>query len=360
MSKKWMSILIACLLLLTASPLAVHTLAVDTEPDQEAKELIQQGLTIYEIDREVERLNEQDAKIVAQIHNNQIDVERQGTKVQDTRKHAGKVLRAYYTGERDSIWLLLFSVKSFADVLKTFEYLNMIVQNDHRALANFTDSYEQLKKLQLELEESRIQLQQTKENYLKQRERLVVLQEELDKQLALSSQAKEVEQQIKSLNEEWEQKGLPIFREYFQQLSVAFMALPELVLKNNGNNIKADGFTMTDQDLNDFLISKNELFHTLAFSFTKNNVTAKGNKDGQAMNIEGNFIVIEGKEMNEVRYQVNKLDFNGYQLPDTTIASLIEEYKLGFFPRAATKGLIEVTGISNEEGKLIIKFKISF
>lgn len=360
MCKKIMSFLVAALLLISISPLVRSSNAADTAELQEAKELVQKGLTIYEIDREVERLNTQDAKIVTQIHNTQADIEKQDAKVQETRKHAGKVLRAYYTGERDSIWLLLFSVKSFADVLKTFEYLNMIVQNDHRSLTAFTESFNQLKELQIKLESSRAELQQTKSNYLKQRERLVALQEELDRQLAVSAQAKVVEEQIKSLNDEWNQKGLPLFREYFEQLSISFMALPELVTKNDGKNLSANGFTLTDAELNEFLISKNELFKSLAFRFSGGKVTAAGKKDGQDIIIDGNFVVIEGKDMNEVRYKVEQLSFNGYRLPDTTIASLVDEFKLGFFPRKSTNGFIEVTNVEYEEGKLIIKLKFSF
>ena len=73
-----------------------------------------------------------------------------------SRKHAGNVLRAYYTGDRDSIWMLLFSVSSFTDALRTFEYLQMIITNDHRALTTFTDSFQKLKGLQTELDYSRV------------------------------------------------------------------------------------------------------------------------------------------------------------------------------------------------------------
>ncbi|MNI08966.1 hypothetical protein D3C73_620180 [compost metagenome] len=360
MIKKMMSCLITCLLLLYLSPLPAPAWANEADDNKEAQELLQKGLTIYEIDREVARLNEQDTKIVGQIQQTQIDIEKQGNKVKDTRKHAGKVLRAHYTGERDSIWLLLFSVRSFADILKTFEYLNMIVQNDHKALTKFTDSFNQLKDLNVQLEGSRVKLQLTKDNYLKQRERLVALQEELDKQLAISTQTKVVEEKIQSLKNEWEQEGLPLFRQYFEALSVAFMALPELVMKNDGANFSLNNFTMTDQAFNEFLISKNELFKTLQFDFTKTNVMAKGLQNGKDIRINGNFIVKVGTDMNEVLYQIDQLSYNGYQLPDTTIASLSDEFKLSFIPKLTTKNLIEVTAITNEEDKLIIKLKISF
>ncbi|MBP1992815.1 coiled-coil domain-containing protein [Paenibacillus eucommiae] len=353
--------LLACLLLLQM-PLTIFPLSFAEEafdPD-EAKALLQKGLTIYEIDREVARLNEQDKKIADQIQATNLDVVKQGNKVQESRKHAGRVLRAYYTGDRDSIWLLMFSLKSFSDVLKTYEYLHMIVQNDQRALDKFSASYEQLKVLQVKLEASRVELQKTKSAYLTQRERLVKLQEELDKQLAITAQAKAVEEQIKSLNKEWEEKGLPLFRQFFEALSLAFVDLPELFTKDGGKNISLDGtdgatFTLSDGSMNEFLQSKDALFTNLSFRFTGGKVIVSGKRDNEDIVIQGNFILIEGKDMNEVRFTVDQLDFNGYQLPDTTITSLLEEFGLSFFPRKTVP--IEVTSVTPQEGKLIVKLK---
>ena len=62
----------------------------------------------------------------------------------------------------------------------------------------------------------------TKDKFLTQRERLVKLQEELDKQLAISAQAQVIAAQIKSLNDQWKQEGLPLFREYLNNLSIGF------------------------------------------------------------------------------------------------------------------------------------------
>jgi peptidoglycan hydrolase CwlO-like protein len=356
MNMKTIHALLAFLLLFSTSP----AYAENSNDTKEAQSLLQRGLTIYEIDRELERLNEQDKKISDQIQNTGIDMVKQDKNVQASRKHAGRVLRAYYSGDRDNIWLLIFTVRSFTDALHTFEYLNMIVQNDHRALNTFTASYQQLQKLKTQLEASRIELQKTKDNYLKQRVRLVELQAELDKQLAVSVQGKVVEAQIKVLNEEWKLKGLPLFRQFFEKLSIAFFDLPELLTKDAGKNLVFEGskgavFTLTDQSLNSFLQSKNELFTQLSFRFTEGKVLVSGKKDDADIQIKGNFLLIPGQDMNEVRFTVDQLVFNGFQLPDTTIASLQEEFGLGFFPKKSAK--VEVTEVLNQEGKLVIRLK---
>jgi hypothetical protein len=348
----------ACLLFLYTSPVLAEG---DINAAQDGKELLQKGLTIYEIDREVERLVEQDKKISDQIQGTAVQTARQDKNVQASRKHAGSVLRAYYTGDRDSIWMLLLSVRSFADVLRTFEYLNMIVQNDHRALTNFTASLQQLKALQTKLEASRIELERTKDNYLKQRTRLIELQAELDKQLAISTQAQAVQVQIKSLNDEWEQKGLPLFKNFFEQLSLAFFDLPQLLMKDIGKNLKFEGnngaiYTLTDQNFNSFLQVKNELFHHLNFRFSKGKVFITGTRDDAQIDIQGNFSLIENIEANEVRFTIEELVFNGYNLPDTTVSSLQQEFPLGFYPKKGEVP-VEVTTVTSEEGKIMISLK---
>ena len=61
------------ILLLTQITLPLHTISAEekTPTQDEAKDLVQKGLTIFEIDKEVGRLNEQDASIVAQIKQNE-------------------------------------------------------------------------------------------------------------------------------------------------------------------------------------------------------------------------------------------------------------------------------------------------
>jgi peptidoglycan hydrolase CwlO-like protein len=357
--------IICCLLafLLLYIPIgASPSFAKEANPTNESKELLQKGLTIYEIDRELARLNEQDVKIANQIQSTGHDIEKQDKKVKESREHAKKVLRAYYTGERDSIWLLLFSVNSFSDVITTFEYLNMIVQNDHRALSTFTALYKKLEELKGELLNSRADLQNTKQDYLAQRTRLVGLQTELDQQLSITAQASTIEDQIKTLNKTWEQKGIPTFREYFEELSKDFMDIPQLLSKDNGKNLTFNGttgatFTLTDEDLNVFLQSKSTLYTQMQFRFTDGKVNISGKKDDMDAMISGRFQLIDGKE-NEIRFKVDQLIFNSYTLPDTTITSLEKEFTLGFVPRRIAP--IEVTGISEQEGKMLIQIKFAF
>ncbi|NOV03439.1 coiled-coil domain-containing protein [Paenibacillus planticolens] len=363
MKYKFIAMMTSLLLLLQLT-LPVHTvMAEENNPGaEEAKALVQKGLTIFEIDKEVSRLNEQDAKIVLQIKQNEQDIMKQNSNVDSTRKHAGKVMRAYYTGDRDSIWMLLFSVNSFADALRMFEYLQMIITNDHRALAAFTDSFNKLKSLQGVLQASRDELQKTKDKYLEQRERLVKLQEELDTQLAVSAQAPAIEAQIKSLNEQWKKEGIPLFREYLNNLSAAFRELPQYVTKENKfmdlSSIKNPVITISDTDFNTYLHDKNELLQDLNFQFADDAIIAKGQKDQVQVTIAGKFILKENPDMNEVRFVVDNLEFNGFQLPDTTIEDFSKEFQLGFVPKKIVSYL-DVVSVQTKNGTAVVKLKLS-
>ncbi|MBP1961414.1 hypothetical protein [Paenibacillus aceris] len=363
MKYKFVAMMTSMLLLIQLTlPLYTVTAEENNPGADETKELVQKGLTIFEIDKEVNRLNAQDANIVLQIKQNEQDITKQSSNVDSSRKHAGQVMRAYYTGDRDSIWMLLFSVNSFADALRMFEYLQMIISNDHRALAAFTDSFNKLKSLQSELQASRAQLQKTKDKYLEQRERLVKLQDELDKQLAVSAQASVIENQIKSLNEQWKQVGVPLFREYLNNLSAAFRDLPQYVTKESKfmdlSSIKNPVITISDTDFNAYLHGKNELLQNLNFQFADDSIIAKGQKDQVQISITGKFLLKENPDMNEVRFVVDKLEFNGFQLPDTTIEDFSKEFQLGFVPKKIVSYL-DVVSVETKNGTAVVKLKLS-
>jgi|GEM_PF-793567 len=361
----WMSMLLLQSLILPSYSVYAEEGTPNQQNQQnqkDTKELVQKGLTIFEIDKEVARLNEQDAQISEQIKQNESDIDKQNQDVATTRKHAARVLRAYYTGDRDSIWMLMFSVTSFSDALKMFEYLSMIISNDHRALDQFTASFVKLKALRSDLEASRSGLQQTKDKYLQQRTRLVQLQEELDKQLAVTAQAKAIEEQISNVNKQWKDEGVPLFREYLRNLTIAFNDFPQYVTNSGSSyldlsNFKNPVITITDQQFNTYLHTKNEQLANLNFTFIDSGIEADGTKDNVHVTLDGQFVLIENPDMNEVRFQINHLVFNGFELPDTTVDDFAKEFKLGFIPRKMVSYL-DVVSVETKKGTATVKLKL--
>ncbi|TBL78128.1 hypothetical protein EYB31_14685 [Paenibacillus thalictri] len=330
----------------------------------EANSVLQKGLTLYEIDQELARIDAEQQRLQGQqneIKQNMID---QQSQTEQMRAHAAQVLRAYYIGDRDAIWMLLFSVDSLSDALTTLEYLSMIINNDHRSLQQFADKIKELNRLRVQLEQSQADLDQTKTRYITQKDQIVVLQKQLDEELAKQQEPKQLQQQIKDLTQDWQDKGVPLFRTYFQALAEAMKQLPELATAGNGknSNLILNGFNqtfqITDQELNLFLRQKNKLFENMSFRFTGQKVVAEGKQDDTAISIKGHYVIDSQKNKNAILFVVDELLFNGFQLPQTTISSLEKDFDLGIYPQKLAS-FLQVTGMSMEEGKLSIQLKFA-
>ena len=335
--------------------------------NEETQQLLQKGLTVFEIDQELARIEDEQKKLQQQIASTEQRLTEQQARSVETRQHAGKVLRAYYMGDRDSLWMLLFSIDSFKDALSMFEYLQMIAMNDHEMLQRHLNSQKELQKLSAQLVSSQTTLQQSKDRYLAQREQQVQLQKQLDEGLAKQASSTAVIQEITKLTVQWQEKGIPLFKTYFRALAQAMNQLPEIINDTNGgksNHLIMNGFQytfqITDQELNAFLQSKNPLFQNMAFRFTDSKVIAKGKQDGMEVMIKGSYDLatkdtIKGKY---IRFNLEQLQFNGFDLPHTTIDSMAKDFDFGIYPQAIAS-FLQVTDVRLDEGKLSITLKLA-
>lgn len=357
----------ACILLSLCLCLSFYSSAALAAPNEEAKQLLQKGLTVYEIDQELARIEEQQKKLQQQIDSTGQQLIQQQARSQETRQHAGKVLRAYYMGDRDSLWMLLFSVQSFKDALSTFEFLQMIIMSDHDTLQRYLNSQKDLQKLTASLLESQTALEQSKARYIAQREQQVQLQKQLDEGLAKQASSTAVIQEITKLTVQWQDKGVPLFKTYFRALAQAMNQLPEFINDTNGgksNHLIMNGFQytfqMTDEELNAFLRSKNPLFQNLHFLFADSKVIAKGKQEDMEVMIKGSYELaaketLKGKY---IRFHLEQLQFNGFDLPQSTIESMVQDFDFGIYPQAIAS-FLQVTDVRLEEGKLSIMLKLA-
>ncbi|NOU95427.1 hypothetical protein GC093_19670 [Paenibacillus sp. LMG 31456] len=335
---------------------------------EETKLLLQKSLTVFEVDQELARIEKQEESLVGKLASTEQELKAQQALSADTKRHAAKVLRAYYMGDRDSLWVLLFSISSFKDALTTFEYLQMIIRNDRESLKRYTDNQKQLQELSASLSTSKTALLQTKDRYIAQREKLILLQKQLDEDLAKHSEAAEILKQMTNLTVQWQNKGIPLFKMYFQALAQAMKQLPEILSDSNegkSNHLIINGFQytfqITDQELNSFLRSKNELFRNMTFRFTDSQVITTGTQDGMEVLIKGKYelaVKDEPKGKTYVRFRIESLQFNGFELPATTIEAMEKEFDLGVYPQTVASFLL-VTGVKLEEGKLSLMLKLA-
>ncbi|MFB6363778.1 hypothetical protein ACFCP7_06895 [Paenibacillus elgii] len=339
------------------------------ESGQADRSLLQKGLTIYEIDQELTRISDQEIKLQAQMQSAEQQIREAEHSTSEAKIHAAKVVRSYYMGDRDSLWALLFSVGSFSDAVSVLDYLQMILRNDQQALQRHTDAWQRLTSVKKELAEAHTSLQQTKERYLQQREQLAALQKEVDAQLADSKeQAALLQQQMLELNKLWENKGIPLFKTYFQALADAMQQLPELVTsggEKKNSNLVMNGvnytFQMTDSELNDFLRKKNERFRNLTFHFYPDQISASGQEGDIAVMIRGSYEMAameDGTSKSFIRFRILEMQFNGFSLPSTTVEEFEKSFTLGIYPQHIAS-FLQVTGVRLEEGKLSIMLKLA-
>lgn len=338
------------------------------------KELLQKGLTIFEIDQELQRIEAQETELQSQIASAENNLASAEAASREARVHAAKVIRAYYMGDRDSLWTLLFAARSFSDGLATLEYLQMIIRNDKLALGRHQEAWKQQSQIKQSLDAASASLQQAKQRYIEQRAKLMALQDEVDRQLASQEvQAVSLQQQMLDLNRLWYEQGLPQFKTYFRELARAMQDLPEIMSGKNGaiqsnkislfDNGLHSTFQLTDAELNDYLRSKNTMFQNLTFHFLQDQVIASGSHEGIELSVKGTYMLATketgGSKKPYIRFRIDELQFNGFLLPDTTVESLEKEIDLSIYPEKLAPYL-QVTEVKLEEGKLKIIFKLLF
>ncbi|MCR8641946.1 hypothetical protein NV379_04680 [Paenibacillus sp. N1-5-1-14] len=350
------------LILMCVSPMVyVHAEeeTVIKSKQDELQSFLQKGLTIQEIDRELLNLSKQDEVLVVKLHENEAQTEKQKLEVEKTKKKAGKTLRAYYTGERPSIWVYLFSPTSLTDLLQTLEYMNQIVENDERALKSHKQSTNKLKEIEAEYTSERAALQQTRDQFILQKDRILTLQKDLDEALAVSGKKEELQTQIDALNQEWKLRGLPLFEQFTSALNRAFNDFGEL-MDAKGDNFKFTGlqsaiFQITEKQLNDFLRKKDSIFNDLAFTFVDKQLIASGQKEGMAFEMKGNYSL----ENNYIKFNITGMKFNGLLLPESTSKLLEEQHDFGINTQKVS-AFVKPTDVTIEPGKLVISLKITF
>jgi len=339
----------------TRTVLAEETSSLDLE---EIRELLNKGLTIYEIDQELERLTIKEAELTEEISEVTEQAAVQETIVAAKRQQAAKVLRSYYKGKRDNLWMFIFRVDNFYEALQTYYYLSLIFKHEQRILEEHALQYQELKRLITRLEEDRELLLTVKAEYIAQRERLVALQEELDQELAEREDGEAIMEEILSLTKMWETKGLPLFKYYLNELSVTINKLPEEIIANGKLSLQNGRFVLkiTDQELTDFFRRHNPVdFENFTFSFADDDFSVSGVKDDTSVKINGNYELME--EDNVIAFTLTRLVYNGFDLPDTTIRALNEEFDLNFQPDLLDMPFkVQAKSVDIQDGTLTISF----
>ncbi len=336
--------------------------ALDELSLEETKKLLQKGLTIHEIDREVERLQDIEHQLQKKIIEIEEQIVEQDQIVKETKQRAGEILRSYYMGDRVSLLMLIITIESFSEALATIEFINMIFSSDQRILNEYISANQQLQVMYKNLILTQKNLQGMKQQFIQQRNTLVTLQSELNLILDNHPESTHLQMLINQLTINWQEIGRPILQTYFKALGEAMNQLPDIqnqykdIVSFRGTQIL---FKITDDQLNEFLQSKNSIFENFSFQFYNDQIEVRGEQDGLTATIIGHYKLVNDPE-NAIQFSIDELIYNGFTLPESTIKTLESEYDLGFYP-GQQKFLgfsLQATQLQMEFGSLEILLRI--
>ncbi|WP_027088331.1 coiled-coil domain-containing protein [Cohnella panacarvi] len=355
---RWAVLIVIALLLVIARAEAL--VPVNAEPmDEETRQLLEKSLSVVELDREIERISKLREETQGSIETTERSLEQQEIAIVVQREKAGRILREYYMGHKD-FWLdALLSSKSLPDLIRAWDMMDIVVRSDQKTMDRYAEQYDELRNGYAVLQSHKSELDSVSEQLVAQRKRITALRQEVDNALAASGDSELMRQLMDELQAYWNNVGLYEVKQHFRALADAMHDLPQWVKDTPGilqtSGLKAK-LTITDEQLNEFLRSKDNRFEHFAFAFDDGLLTMNGDNGNISVMIQGRYEVVNEPE-NAILFHVDKLVFNGLALPDTTRADLEREFDLGFYPQKLIK-YIKAQSVSMEDGKLIVALKV--
>lgn len=355
---RWAVPIVIALLLLIARTEAL--LPINAEPmDEETRQLLEKSLSVVELDREIDRISKLRTETQDSIEATQKKLDQQEIAIAVQREKAGRVLRAYYMGHKD-FWLeALMSAQSIPDLIRAWDLMDLVVRSDQNTMDRYAEQYDELKQSYAELGQHKSELDTVSEQLVAQRRRITALQQEVNQALASSGDADRLKRLMDELQAYWNNVGIYEVKQHFRALADAMHDLPAWVKDTPGmlqtSGLKAK-LTITDAQLNEFLRSKDDRFKDFAFTFDNGLLTMDGDNGNIKVMIQGRYEVVDEPE-NAILFHVDKLVFNGLELPDTTRADLEREFDLGFYPQKLIK-YVKAQSVSLEDGRLTVMLKV--
>ncbi|GIP42003.1 hypothetical protein J45TS6_04620 [Paenibacillus sp. J45TS6] len=350
----WLTI---CFLLMANFGSYVHA---ELSIEEDNLNILQNSLSIVEIDHEIRRILDKQEELQQKQRLLETELKQHKEEMVSHEERAGSIVRSYYMGERNQLLQILLNSDSFRSLQIVAGYYEMIILGDQETLRAYHKKYNELTTVSAELDQSATELEQIKQNLINQRERVMALEEEVEKGLSSSDQRDLMEKLIVELTSYWNNVGVHEVHQYFNALAVAMENLPSYVQKEPGilsMNRGTYTISITEAQLNDFLRSENEIFQDFSFEFSDDYIIASGKRDDLELAVYGHYSVIDEPE-NGILFHVDKLIFNQFELPDTTRTMLEQEFDLGFYPQKLMS-FIKATGVSTREQTLEVTMELS-
>lgn len=361
-------ILVCCTMLPTASQ---ATLSADPSeavvsppsiPDnEETRTLLEQSLSSAEIEQEIIRITAEQETLGAKVTLLSKQAEEKKLAIAEKQERAGAIVRSYYMGDRDGLLVAFLSAKSISKVLVLYDYYETIIGRERDILKEYEVQYKDLKTTLTAAQHSSDELAELKRSLQEQKVRVAELNKKIESGVRDSSDPEKMNELLQEFTLYWENVGIHEVNTYFKALSSAMNHLPQFVQSREGI-LTRKGMTynlnLKDEDLNEFLQSQNKLFANFSFQFNEGEVTAFGKNGGLSLKLTGHY-TIQKKPVNGLIFNVDTIEFNGLQLPDSTRETLEEDFDLGFYPEKIVS-FLHADEVDTKDGVLHVQLSISF
>ncbi|XID95342.1 coiled-coil domain-containing protein [Paenibacillaceae bacterium WGS1546] len=354
------ALIVAGAVLLLAVSRAGALLPVYAEPySEETRSLLEQSLSVVELDREIERIAALRAATETAIAAGERRLAEQEIAIAAQREKAGRVLRAYYMGYRDFWLAAILNADSLPEILRVWDAMELIVRSDRKTMDAYATDYQNLKAGYARLTQEREELSSVERELVAQKERIAALRSDLDRALSSSDDEQMLRRLMEELQAYWRNVGLYEVKRHFHALAKAMNRLPEYVKDTPGiltiSGLKAT-LVLTDAQLNEFLRKEDPRFENFSFAFDGGKLTMEGKSGNLQVRIQGRY-AIEDEPENAIRFYVDELVFNGLALPDTTRAELEREFDLGFYPQKLIQ-YVKARSVELADGSLTVELSV--
>ncbi|TKH35415.1 hypothetical protein C1I59_16135 [Paenibacillus polymyxa] len=358
---KRIKIAICTLLALIMTLTTIYVGPTLAAPSPEENKILQDSLSIVEIDHEIERISQEQQALLQHQQELRSSLADQQEQINLQRKRAGSVLRSYYMGERDKLLSVVLGAKSIKQLLSLYDYYLLLISHDQDVLQEYEANYQFMRKTEQQVAQATTELETVKTNLLAQRKRILQLQSRVDDGLNASDNPDTLRKLIDEMTAYWENVGVYEVNKHFKALAQAMQDLPQFIQQQQGamiTNGKIITISIREEEFNRFLKSENELFNHFNFSFVQNQIVVEGQQGTMKLRVEGHYTV-ENEPKNAILFHVDRLVFNGLELPDTTRNKLEEDFDLGFYPQQLIS-YVKATEVHALKGILEVKLELSF
>lgn len=335
------------------------TVTFDAKKIAELQMFLKKSLTIVEIDRSLGQIRAEQKINQSELTSLQREINLQSIRLAKLREQAGKVLRSYYMGSRQPLWMMVFSLENlkWTDLLTVYDYLQLMIGHDQEKLQAYSDAYDQMETSRKLAEAKRTELAEQEHQYNVQRARVVALTAALKQELDRKADADAYWAWLNAKNRQWLNAGLPQFEEALKQLSRSMTKFSRLI---GPDTLKLERdlntFSLPEAMYNEFVQQEAPVLRNMRFAFRDELFKVEGVVSGEPIRFSGKYVITDQPE-HGMRFQIIKIEYAGVDLPDTTVAEMQEKYDLGFYPKAIGWNVkLQSIGLSNGIFRIGFKF----